>query len=97
MTTPNIISLCIPRVKPTITKTEIMNIFYKLDVGKIDRIDIINKKTVQGDNYKRVFLHFNHWNNNEYANEVKERLSQGKDIKVVYDFPWFWKISANKY
>ena len=90
------LSLCIPRVKNNITKKELMNIFCKLNLGKIDRIDIINKKTVQGDDYKRVFLHFKYWNNNEYTNEVKERLLQGKDIKVVYDFPWFWKISLNK-
>ena len=96
MTTCNILTLCIPHVKYTITKKEIMNTLCKLDLGKIDRIDMIDKKTVQGDSYKKVFLHFKYWNDNEDTNEIKERLSQGKDIKVVYDFPWFWKISANK-
>lgn len=96
MTTPNILILCIPHVKYTITRKEIMNTLCKLDLGKIDRIDMIDKKTVQGDIYKKVFLHFKYWNDNEDTNEIKERLSRGKDIKVVYDFPWFWKISANK-
>ena len=91
------ISLCIPRVKNTITKKEILNIFNKLDLGKLERIDIVSKKSIQGDDYKKVFLHFKYWNNSEYTDQIKERLINGHDIKVVYDFPWFWKISLNKF
>jgi hypothetical protein len=25
---------------------------------------------------------------------ARERLLEGKDIKIVYDDPWFWKVSA---
>ena len=35
------------------------------------------------------------WFNNEQANEVKNRLASGKDIKIVYDMPWYWQIFAN--
>ena len=62
-----------------------------------DGIDIVNKKSIQGDDYKKVFLHFKNWNNGDYTDQIKERLINGNNIKVVYDFPWFWKISINKY
>jgi hypothetical protein len=93
----NIPSICIPRVHNNICKSDIITVFNKLDFGKIDRVDIIHKKSPKGQEYKRVFIHFHKWNHHEYAVKAKERLLSGKDIKVVYDFPWFWKISANKW
>jgi len=91
-----VISMCIPRVHVNVTRAQILKVFYKLNFGKIDRVDIIHKKTLKGDEYKRVFLHYIEWNMHDQAVFVKERLSSGKDIKVVYDFPWYWKISLNK-
>jgi hypothetical protein len=31
---------------------------------------------------------------NENADAARGRLLNGKDIKIIYDDPWFWKISA---
>jgi hypothetical protein len=90
-------SICIPRIQNNITKSDILSVFQKLNFGKIDRIDIINKKSSRGEEYKRVFIHFHYWNENDHALNAKERLLAGKDIKIVYEFPWFWKISANKW
>lgn len=92
--TTNIPSLCIPRVFPNIDEKRIRKIFYELQLGTIERIDIINKKTEKGENFNRVFIHFNSWYNNSNANQVRERLLNGKDIKIIYDDPWFWKVSA---
>ena len=92
--TTNIPSLCIPRVFPNIDEKRIRKIFYELQLGTIERIDIINKKTEKGENFNRVFIHFNSWYNNANANQVRERLLNGKDIKIIYDDPWFWKVSA---
>ena len=91
-----VISMCIPRVHMTVTRAQILQVFYKLNFGKIDRVDIVLKKSLKGEEYKRVFLHYTEWNTHERAEFVKERLTSGKDIKVVYDFPWYWKISLNK-
>ena len=30
------------------------------------------------------------------AESARERLINGQDIKVIYDDPWFWKVSAYK-
>jgi hypothetical protein len=90
----NIPSLCIPRVFPNIDERRIRCIFDSLNIGEIARVDIIRKKTDRGDNFNRVFIHWKKWNNSENANQSRERLLNGKDIKIIYDEPWFWKISA---
>ena len=89
-------SICIPRVSPNVTKSQILKIFQKLDFGKIEKVDIVSKKGHKGEDFKRIFLHFHCWNDHDFATSTRERLLSGKDIKIVYDFPWFWKASALK-
>jgi hypothetical protein len=57
---------------------------------------MIERKADNGDVYKRVFIHFDKWFNNVDAVATRQRLISGKDIKIVYDNPWFWKVSANR-
>jgi hypothetical protein len=90
----NVPSLCIPRVFLNINETRIRSIFTSLDMGEIEKVDIVTKKTEKGENFNRVFIHFRHWNNGSNANAARERLLNGKEIKIIYDDPWFWKISA---
>ena len=84
-------SLCIPRINGNITEKEIRSIIDDLKLGIIRRIDINKTKTSTN---RCVFIHFNKWF--DYGNAIiaRERLLNGKDIKVIYDQPWFWKISA---
>ena len=93
----NQISLCIPRVDYATTKTEIIKTFNKINIGKLVKVDLINKKSPKGEEeFKIAFLHFSEWNETKNGLHAKERLLSGKDIKVVYDFPWFWKVSMKK-
>jgi hypothetical protein len=89
-------SLCIPRVVAGISKEQVLKIIQSLHLGIIQRIDMIQKKTEKGEMFSRVFIHFSKWNDSEVAIQAKERILSGKDIKVIYDEPWFWKISANR-
>ncbi len=89
-------SMCIPRVYPNISEGRIRKIFDELNIGVIDRVDIVSKTTEKGERFNRVFIHMDRWFNNSNACVARERLLGGKDIKVVYDDPWFWKISAYK-
>lgn len=89
-------SICIPRVNAKVTKGEILRVFQKLDFGKIEKVDIVCKKGYKGEDYKRIFLHFKSWNDDEFAISIRDRLLSGKDIKIVHEFPWFWKASALK-
>lgn len=97
----NIPVLCIPRVCQNINESSIRKIFNELNMGTLERIDIvgkkndnINKKNNKDINLNRVFIHFREWNDSENAQTARELLLAGKEIKIIYDDPWFWKISA---
>ena len=90
-------SLCIPRILENVSRNYIRNIFDKMDLGPINRIDVIERKTEKGENFKRAFIHFHKWNTNDSTVAIQERLISGKDIKIVHNSPWYWKVSINKW
>jgi hypothetical protein len=90
----NVPSLCIPRVFSNWTESRIRRIFDDLGMGEIQRIDVVSKTTEKGEKFNRVFVHFKRWFANKNADMARERLLNGKEIKIVYDDPWFWKVSA---
>ncbi len=90
----NVPSLCIPRVFTNWTESRIRGIFDELNMGDIQRIDVISKSTEKGEKFNRVFIHFKRWFSNPNADMARERLLNGKEIKIMYDEPWFWKVSA---
>ena len=90
-------SLCIPRVFKNIDEDRIRRVLDELRLGRIERIDLLVRKNEKGEEYKRVFVHFQEWFWNEDAQEVRRKLISGKEIKIVYDGPWFWKVSANNW
>lgn len=81
-------TLCIPRILSNITKEYIYDTINHLNLGTIRNIDIIRSKDLSN----KAFIHFSKWNNGGNADIVKERLLIGKDIKIVHNDPWFWKI-----
>ena len=85
----NNITICIPKVRINISKNYIYTILNKYNFGKIQRVDLVIKQ-----NTKRAFIHYDYWNNNEKISQIKGWLSEGKDIKIIYDEPWYWKCSA---
>jgi len=91
-------NLCIPRVNTFVTKEQVYEIINRYSFGCIEKIDVIKKKGTckKNDLSNMVFIYFNQWYDNDLANSVKERLETGKDIKIIYDDPWYWKISAIK-
>ena len=90
-------SLCIPRVFMNINEDRIRHVLDQVGLGRIDHIDILVRKSDKGDEYKRVFIHFSEWFWNKDAQAARTKLISGKEIKLVYDDPWFWKVSANNW
>jgi hypothetical protein len=90
-------SLCIPRVFNNIDESRIRQVFNELGLGKIHHIDVIERKNEKGEPFKRAYIHFESWYWNEDAQAARRKLITGKEIKIVYDNPWFWKVSANKW
>ena len=96
-------SICIPRVFANITEARVLAILRNLDLGEVERVDMIGRENAKGEKYQRVFIHFVEWYDttedgqpNANAIEVRQRLLKGMEVKVVYDDPWFWKLSASK-
>ena len=87
-------SLCIPRVFMNINEARIRRVFGELGLGDIKRLDVIPIKSDKGPKFNRIFVHFERWNTSEAATAVRDRLLSGKEIKIIYDEPWFWKVSA---
>ncbi len=78
-------SICIPKVEGTVNKSFIYKVFDRYNFGKIKKIDLI--KT---NNYKRAFIHYSYWHDNNNANYAKDLILSGEDIKLIYSMPWYW-------
>ena len=89
-------SICIPRVFPNITERRVWAIFENLGFGEVEKIDMIERTSKSGDSFKRVFVHFVAWNDSEEARVVRQKLLGEEEVKVVYDEPWYWLLSASK-
>ena len=89
-------SLCIPKVERSIREKDIREVFNKLNLGSVERIDIVSwKKTINNNNkFVRIFIHFKSWNDS--AEHIRNNLLNGSTYNIVYNFPWYWKIVASR-
>lgn len=89
-------TICIPRVFPNIDRMRIHRIFDDLNIGNIETIDLVCRRSANGDMYNLVYVHFDKWFNNENANIVRTKLLNGEEVKIIYDEPWYWKVTGLK-
>ena len=95
-------SLCIPRVFKNITQERIARCFaLALGVEErnpefIDRIDMVARADKNGQEFWRVFIHLNEFPNTPEGREVEKRISNGDTVTIVYDDPWYWKVSMSR-
>ena len=92
-------SLCIPFAHGNISKARVRKALEEeCGLGEIDSIDEVSrvqdKGKMAGKRTKRFFVHFKKWNDG--WEEERERLMKSRDekLKVVYEDPWFWNITA---
>ena len=88
-------SLCIPRTHANIRRERIFAVLRSLNLGWVGRIDIVPKKTDDGAEYVRVFIHFTKWFNNHQTRQFLERLDLDGHARIVYDEPWYWKVTKS--
>jgi hypothetical protein len=86
-------TLCIPRICKNVTKNDIYSVLNQYNFGKIKKIQIIENKN---KNSNIVHIYYNYWYNNEYVNNVKDKLTNNLNIKIFYDKPWFWVVYLHK-
>ena len=84
--------LCIPKVTNNINKPFIYKIFNRYNFGHIEKIDLINK-----EDSKKAFIHFKNWNKDDKSQYVKDIITSGKDIKIIYSMPWYWICKQSNY
>jgi hypothetical protein len=87
-------SICIPRAFPNITEARVRAIFRELGWGTIERIDFVERTNKNDENYLRYFIHFSSWA--EEYHDVRDAFMAEQEVKVVYDDPWYWRLSLNK-
>ena len=85
------ISLCIPRVDVSVTLEYVASILNKWKIGIIHRIKGIPLR--KENNYKRIIIDILCCKTNETVMNVKEIIEKHGSVKLVYDMPYFWKIS----
>lgn len=89
-------SLCIPRTHANIRKERIFAVIRSLGLGFIGRIDIVEKvDESSGTPFIRVFIHFTKWFQNAQTRQFIEHLETQKSANIVYDEPWFWKVTKS--
>jgi hypothetical protein len=91
----NVPSLCIPRVFSNIPRDRIFRIVDDLGLGRILSIDMVPKVSEKGEKYNRIFIHFTAWSTSKDAEKARQIALSGGEFKILYDDPYFWKVSAS--
>jgi hypothetical protein len=96
------LSLCIPRVYRTVTHGRISRCLSlalgvdERDANFINRIDMVAHKNKNGQDYWRVFIHLASYPETAEGQLVAQMIAAGETVNIVYDDPWFWKMSMSR-
>jgi len=88
------LTICIPRIESNISNDYVLKVFSKLRLGIIQKITDVPLRS--DHDYKRVFIKLK-WDMNQATScFIYNRLKSGETVKIVYEMPWYWKITASK-
>jgi len=92
----------ISRTHKNIRQERIFAVLRQLNLGWVGKIDMVPKQvvernpdgTVSRKEFVRVFIHFTKWfTQNRQTQQFLERLDSEGFVHIVYDEPWFWKVT----
>ena len=86
-------SILIPHIWDNITKERIISVFEKLQIADVARVDMIPR---DNSTSFMAFIHMNYWYNNTAAKNLRNKIVQGEEGRVVYDDPWHWVVVMAK-
>jgi len=89
-------SLYIPHVFANIGEKKMVEVFASNGIGKVNHIDFVTKIGKDNKVYHSAYVHFDYWYNNMASRNIQEKLNAGKEAKIVYDDPWYWKAYKNE-
>lgn len=91
------ISLFVPHVYSNFTSAKVMEVFNGLQIGEVKSVDLVSKMGSDSKHYNAVYVHFKTWYDTKVARDFQERLlDPTKEVKVMYDHPWYWIVLENK-
>ena len=79
-------------VFPNIREDRIADTFNQLELGEIQKIDFTPRSDHEGTPYNLVHVHIK-WNDKDQTKGFLNALERGEVVKIVYDEPWFWKVT----
>jgi len=89
-------SVCIPRISPRVSAGRIRKTFEAvLGPHTVDRIDIVPWRGATSGP-RRAFVHMTAWPDAPIPQGIRARLLSGKEVKIMYDDPWFWRCARSR-
>jgi len=85
-----IITLCIPRVEKRTELSYVRSIFIQMNIGNLHNIYEIPLR--MDERYKRVMIQMDINENDDRGLFILNRIRSGKDVKIVYKSPSYWKV-----
>tara|TARA_B100000035_G_C21018266_1_gene562936 strand:+ start:703 stop:1023 length:321 start_codon:yes stop_codon:yes gene_type:complete len=85
-------TLCIPRVLKDIPCSKIRKL---LESSKIGNVLFINEYNSNDSLYKKVVFTIGSNENAENSHLIKKCIDNDENIKLVYNYPWYWRIYVN--
>ena len=89
-------SIYIPRVFGNIGEKKIKNVFESNNIGRVNHVDLVAKMGKDHKIYHSAYVNFEEWYNNVASRNIQEKLNADKEVKIVYDDPWYWTVYKNK-
>jgi hypothetical protein len=86
---PTSVALCIPRVEDGVTDAFIREVFTTLDIGDIRSVVV---KRANKASARKAFINLRGWGTGAKAQLIRERLSAGFAVNIMYRVPWYWKL-----
>ena len=86
-------SVFIPRVFSNIRANRISDTFHNLDIGDVEKVDLVAKTSKNGDSYNMAFVHFKGFFDTQAAADFRREVEDPEiKAKLVYEDPWFWLV-----
>lgn len=89
-------SICIARVPTSFNDGQLIGICQdELNLGKVNKVDIIQKTDKNGNDYLMVFIHFTAWNCEDEGADIRRMLMNDEKVKIIYDEPHYLTLSKS--
>lgn len=69
----------------------------KLELGEVERVDLVSRKDKNGRDYKMVYVHMKSWNTNSRVETILHEIESLGKTTVYISKKSYWVLSKNTY